>query len=67
MTSYCTTAFEEGGVVLVVVFIVRSSGLHARACTWSNYKHHNTAKVLLGIAPQGVSKCWKGRVSDRYL
>ena len=31
--TYCTTAFEEGGVV---VFIVRPSGLHARACTWSN-------------------------------
>ena len=30
-------------------------------------KHHNTAKVLLGIAPQGVSKCWEGRVSDKYL
>ena len=30
--TYCTTAFEEGGVV----FIVRPSGLHAHACTWSN-------------------------------
>ena len=30
-------------------------------------KHHNTAKVLLGIAPQGVSKCWEGPVSDKYL
>ena len=53
------------------IFIERPSGLHARACTWSNYKHHNTAKVLLGIAPQGVisyvSKCWGGRVSDKNL
>ena len=53
------------------IFIEIPSGLHARACTWSNYKHHNTAKVLLGIAPQGVisyvSKCWGGRVSDKYL
>ena len=31
--TYCTTAFEEGGVV---VFIARPSGLHAHACTWSN-------------------------------
>ena len=36
------------------VFVERPSNLHARACTWSNYKHHNTVKVFLGITPQGV-------------
>ena len=52
--TYCTTTAFEGGVV-VVVFIVRPTGLHARACL-VKLKHHNTAKVLLGIAPQGVGK-----------
>ena len=46
------------------VFIERPSSLIARAMTWSNYKHHNTVKFLIGITPQGVisfiSKAWGG-------
>ena len=53
------------------VFIDRPSNLLARAQTFSNYKHHNTVKVLIGITPQGtassVSEAWGGRTSDRFL
>ena len=53
------------------VFVERPSNLLACAQTWSNYKHHNTVKFLIGIAPQGyitfISDAWGGRVSDKHL
>ena len=53
------------------VFVERPSCLLARAQTWSSYKHHNTAKFLIGITPQGtisfISKGWGGRASDKHI
>ena len=53
------------------VFIERPPNLVARAQTFSNYKHHNTVKVLIGITPQGtisfVSNAWGGLTSDKFL
>ena len=44
------------------VFIEKPSNLLARAQTFSNYKHHNTIKISIGITPQGsisfVSESW---------
>ena len=53
------------------VFIERSKSLHAQAATWSDYKHHNTLKFLVGIAPSGyitfLSDCYGGRASDKHI
>lgn len=53
------------------VFIKRPSNLLAQNITYSNYKHHNTLKFLIGITPAGalsfLSKCWGGSVSDKEL
>ena len=53
------------------LFIEKPSGLLVKACTWSQYKHYNTAKYLICISPQGVitfiSKGWGGCTSDKYI
>ena len=53
------------------VFMEWPTNVKACAQTWSNFKHHNTAKFLIGISPQGaitfISKGWGGRVSDVHL
>lgn len=51
--------------------IERPSDLLARAQVWNNYKHHCTAKFLIGITPQGtisyVSKYTGGRIYDKEI
>ena len=53
------------------IFIETPSDPVTRAATWSDYKHHNTAKILVSITPNGafnfVSKAWGGRTSDVHL
>ena len=53
------------------IFIERPVAFTARAATYSNYKKHNTIKVLIGIAPTGaityISSAWGGRVLDKII
>ena len=52
------------------IFTERPKNLTAGAQTWSNYKHNNTSKYLIGITPAGaisfLSLGWGGRVSDKH-
>ena len=53
------------------IFLQTPSDLFMQSSTWSNYKHHNTAKVLIGCTPNGavsyVSQLFVGSVSDVEL
>ena len=53
------------------VFIERPKSLSAQAATWSDYKHHNTFKFLVGIPPTGfilfLSSCYGDRASDMFI
>ena len=53
------------------LYLDQPKSLTARNLTWSFYKHHHTAKYLVGITPQGsvyfiVQGCG-GRSSDQHI
>ena len=53
------------------MFIETPSDLFMQSSTWSNYKHHNTGKFLIGCSPNGaisyVSQLYVGSISDVEL
>ena len=70
------SSFSSHQLVRIVIdctefFIEKPSSLNAQWQLWSEYKHHNTAKLCIGCAPNGlimfVSRLWGGRASDRFI
>ena len=53
------------------LFIETPKGLKNQRLTWSNYKHHNTLKILVCIASNSsiifTSKAYCGSISDKAL
>ena len=53
------------------IFIEKPNSIKYQSQTYSNYKHHNTAKGLIGISPSAavsfVSDLYSGRTSDTQL
>ena len=53
------------------IFIETPTDLHIQSSTWSNYKHHNTAKLLIACTPNGaisyVSPLYVSAISDVEL
>ena len=51
------------------IYIEKPSSVRSQAATYSNYKHYNTAKGLLGIASSGavsfVADLFVGRTSEK--
>jgi hypothetical protein len=49
------------------IFVQTQNDLQLQSSTWSNYKHHNTAKFLVGCTPNGavsyVSPLYVGSIS----
>ena len=52
-------------------FLETPSDLRLQSSTWSNYKHHNTAKLLIACTPNGaisyISSLYVGSISDVEL
>jgi len=53
------------------IFIETPKDLNLQSATWSDYKHHNTLKILIACSPNSsiifVSKAYLGRISDKAL
>ena len=53
------------------IFLETPSDLHVQSSTWSSYKHHNTANLLVCCTPNGVisfvSPLYVGGISDVEL
>ena len=71
----CFRALYQKKVAVIIdcfeLFTEKPSGALNQVQTYSNYKHHQTVKYLIGISPPGtvtfISDGWGGRTSDKHI
>ena len=69
----CFKKYPQTRVIIdaTELFIEKPTSPSAQKATWSEYKHHNILKLLVGISPSGaftfVSELWTGSTSDRKI
>ena len=53
------------------IFLETPKDLELQSVTWSDYKHHNTAKFLISVTPGSfinfISQPYTGRISDKAI
>ncbi|XP_028516208.1 uncharacterized protein LOC110243640 [Exaiptasia diaphana] len=65
--------FQNARVIIdcVELYLQKPSLPTSQKITWSNYKHWNTAKLLIGITPSGIISfippLWTGCISDKEI
>ena len=73
MPKWVTEIYPSVRVIIdcAEIFNEKPNSVKYQSQTYSNYKHHNTAKGLIGISPSGavsfVSDLYSGRTSDKQL
>ena len=69
----CLRVLYQDKVAVIIdyleLFTEKPSSALNQVQNYSNYKHHQTVKYLIGISPQGtvtfISDGWGGRTSDK--
>ncbi|XP_056006770.1 uncharacterized protein LOC125657786 [Ostrea edulis] len=73
MPSNFAEKFANTMVILdaTEISVEKPSDVNAQSITWSNYKHSNTIKAMIGVTPRGavsyVSDAYGGSASDRMI
>ena len=76
VNATCPARFRKYNNLVTIIdcseiFIQTPKDLELQSCTWSDYKHHNTLKFLVGVGPNSainfLSDVYEGKASDKQI